>query len=189
VVLSAPEVLIAFRAACAPAIFVLACFGVRGPVLAAVLIFGFVTDVLDGVVARRLGCVTAALRRADTIVDTVFYAAAAVAMWTAVPDVFRGGFLPLALLLVIHVSRMTFELTKFGRLAAYHMWSSKALGVLIVSTMLIVFVTGRPNALVFVALWFAIANEIEGFLASVILPEWTVDVPSLVHARQRTQRS
>ena len=182
VVLSAPEVLIAFRAACAPAIFVLACFGFPGPLLAAVLLAAFVSDIFDGVVARRMGIATAGLRHADTLVDTAFYVAAAVAMYVAVPRVFAGQTLSLCLLIVTHVSRTTFELTKYGRIASYHMWSSKALGMLMVLAMTVVFLTGRPSVLVVVTLWCAVANELEGFAASVILPAWRADVPSVIHA-------
>jgi CDP-diacylglycerol--glycerol-3-phosphate 3-phosphatidyltransferase len=187
VVLSPPEVLIAFRAFSAPAIFALACFGFPRPLLAGVLLAAFLSDVFDGIVARRLGLATAALRHADTLVDTVFYVSAAVAMRIAVPDVFDGCALPLSLLVAVHVSRATFELVKFGRLASYHMWSSKALGALIVVTMTAAFATGRPSALVVVALWMGVANELEGFAASAVLPAWTADVPSLAHAVARSR--
>ena len=53
--ISPPQILIAFRAACAPALFVLACFDFPGPVLAGVLVAAFVSDVFDGVLARRTG--------------------------------------------------------------------------------------------------------------------------------------
>jgi CDP-diacylglycerol--glycerol-3-phosphate 3-phosphatidyltransferase len=182
VVLSPPQVLIAIRAACAPAIFVLACFAFPGGVLAAVLAVGFLSDVLDGVVARRMGLATAALRYADTLVDTVFYIAAAVALRISVPAVFDGAAVPLLLLIAVHVSRTTVELAKYGRIASYHMWSSKLLGVLIMTTMTMVFATGHPNALVAITLWVAVANELEGFVASVILATWTADVPSALHA-------
>ena len=180
--LSAPQLLIAFRAACAPAIFVLACFGFPGPLLAAILCAAFLSDVFDGIIARRLGVATAALRHADTLADTVFYIAAAVALRIAVPDAFDGAGVPLVLLIAIHVSRTTFELAKYGRVASYHMWSSKALGILLLATMTTVFVTARPNALMAVTLWAGIANELEGFAASVILPRWRVNVPTLLHA-------
>jgi CDP-diacylglycerol--glycerol-3-phosphate 3-phosphatidyltransferase len=182
VVLSAPEALIAFRAACAPAMFVLACFGVPGPLLAAILFAGFLSDVLDGIVARRQGIATAGLRHADTLVDTVFYITASVALRIAVPDVFLGSGAALVVMIAVHVSRTTFELTKYGRIASYHMWSSKTLGVLLLVTMTTVFVTLRPNALVAVTLWVGVANELEGFTASIFLPRWTADVPSVVHA-------
>jgi CDP-diacylglycerol--glycerol-3-phosphate 3-phosphatidyltransferase len=186
VVLSPPEVLIAFRAFAAPAIFVLACFEYPGPVLAGVVLAAFASDVLDGIVARRrMGLATPRLRHADTLVDTVFYAAAAVALRIAVPATFAGLALPVSLLVAVHVSRATFELSKFGRLSAYHMWSSKALGIVIVLTMTMVFLTGRPTGLVAIALWMGVINELEGFWTSAILPVWVADVPSVVHALRR----
>lgn len=184
-VLSPPEVLIAFRAFAAPAIFVMACFGVPGPVLAGLVLAAFGSDVLDGIVARRLGLATPRLRHADTRVDTVFYAAAAVALRIAVPAVFAGLAWSVSLLVAIHVSRATFELAKFGRLSAYHMWSSKALGIVIVAAMTTVFLTARPSGLVTLALCMGVLNELEGFWASAILPVWIADVPSVVHAIRR----
>ncbi len=186
--LSPPVVLVAFRAACAPAIFVLAGLGVPGPVLAGVLLAAFLSDVFDGVIARRMGIATAALRRADTLVDTAFYVAAAVALRISVPDAFHGTALALAFLIVVHVSRATFELAKFGRLAAYHMWSSKALGLLMLIAMASAFVTAQPGMLIAVTLWAGVLNEIEGFMASIILPAWTADVPSLLHASLHRRR-
>ena len=182
-VLSPPELLIAFRAACAPLIFVLACFGFPGPLLAAVLGAAFLSDVFDGVIARRLGIATAGIRRADTLVDTFFYVAAGAALKVAVPAAFDNAELPLVLLMIVHVSRGTFELSKYGRLSSYHMWSSKMLGVLLVVALAQAFMTGQPSALLSLALWFGVANEIEGFAISTLLPSWRADVPSILHAR------
>lgn len=187
-VLSLPELLIAFRAVCAPLIFVLACFGFPGSLLALVLGAAFLSDVFDGVIARKLGTATAALRRADTLVDTVFYVAAGASLKVAVPHAFDNAELALVLLVIAHVSRATFELAKFGRLSSYHMWSSKLLGVLLVVALVQGFVTGEPGAILPLALWFGVANEIEGFVISTLLPSWRADVPSVVHALQSAQR-
>ena len=184
--ISVPGLLMAFRAMCAPAMFVLACFDFPGPLLAGVLAAGFASDVADAQIVRRTGTATPALRYADTLVDTVFYATAGAAMAVAVPGAFAGTGLLLVALITIHVSRATFELTKYGRVASYHMWSAKALGVLLAVALAWSFVTGRPTALVTCALWLGIANELEGFAASAILPAWRPDVPSFLHALRMT---
>ena len=181
--LSAPQLLVAFRAACAPALFVLACFRFSGLLLAAIVVAAGVSDLLDDMVARRTGTASAALRHADTVVDTIFFVAAAIALRVAVPQAYQGLWLPLVALIVVHVSRATYELTKYGRLSAYHMWSSKALGVVLAAALVIAFITGRPTALLGVGLWFGVVNELEGFAASLLLPDWRCDVPSIFHAR------
>ena len=151
----------AFRATCALVMFVLACFDFSGGLLAAVLAAGFASDVADARIVRRMGTAAPALRYADTLVDTVFYATAAMAMAVAVPGAFDGAGTALILFIVLHVSRATFELTKYGRVASYHMWSAKALGLLLAVALAWTFVTGRPTPLVTCAVWLGIANELE----------------------------
>ena len=180
--LCAPQLLVAFRAACAPALFVLACYRFPGVVLAGVVVAALISDVLDGVVARRMGAATATLRHADTVVDTIFFIGAAISLRVAVPDAYDGLWLPLILLIVAHVSRTTVELTKYGRIAAYHMWSSKALGVVLVAALVTAFLTGKPTAVLGPGLWLGVVNELEGFLASLLLREWRCDVPTVIHA-------
>jgi CDP-diacylglycerol--glycerol-3-phosphate 3-phosphatidyltransferase len=180
--LRAPELLVLFRALCALAIVVLACYGCPGWLLAAVVIAAFVSDVFDGVVARRAGTVTSGLRYADTVIDTIFFVAAGFAVWTAVPGVFADGEYALIAIVIVHVSRTTFEMTKYGRVAAYHMWSSKALGVLLASALAWTFAVAHPTWLLTATLWLIVANELEGFAASAILPAWMNDVPTLWHA-------
>ena len=180
--LRAPQLLIAFRAACAPAIAVLACFDVDGRILGGVVLAALLSDIFDGVLARRAGVASPALRSADTVVDTLFYTAAGIALNVAVPGVYDDLWLPLVLLIVVHVSRTTFELTKYGRVAAYHMWSSKLLGVLVVTALTVSFAIERPTLLLGCALWLAVANELEGFVASALLRRWRADVPTLLHA-------
>jgi phosphatidylglycerophosphate synthase len=177
-----PELLVLFRVLCAPAIVVLACYGYPGWLLAAVVLAAFVSDVFDGVVARHAGMVTSGLRFADTVVDTIFYVAAGFSVWTAVPGVFADGEYALIAIVVVHVSRTTFEMTKYGRIAAYHMWSSKALGVLLALGLAWTFAADHPTWLLTATLWLIVLNELEGFLTSVMLPTWTADVPTAVHA-------
>ncbi len=180
--LSAPQLLIAFRAFCGPALFVLACFRFNGWTLTCVLVAAILSDIFDGVIARWKGIDTPALRMADTIVDTIFYSAAGLALGVAVPGAYDEAWLALSLLIAVHVSRTTFEMIKFGRVASYHMWSSRVLGLLLASALGVGFVTARPTVLLTVGLWLGVGNELEGFTASAILPAWRCDVPSLLHA-------
>ena len=55
----------------------------RGPggAVAAVLVIGFLSDVYDGVIARRFDAVTPDLRRLDSTADTIFYLAVAICLW------------------------------------------------------------------------------------------------------------
>jgi phosphatidylserine synthase len=124
-----------FRGLCGPAMFVLACFGFPGRVLAAVLIAGLVSDLLDVRIARRLGTINPSLRHADTLVDAVFYTSAAAATAISVPGAFDGAGFLLILLITVQVSRATLELTKHRRLASCHIWPAQLLGLVLAVTM------------------------------------------------------
>jgi phosphatidylglycerophosphate synthase len=56
------------------------------PAFAVCLATAFLSDVFDGIAARRLGVATTALRRLDSAADTVFYVAAAYAAWELYPE-------------------------------------------------------------------------------------------------------
>ena len=87
------------RAALAPVFIACALGRARGWVLAGLLLAGFVSDVLDGVVARRYGAITPFLRRLDSTVDTIFYLAVAYSAWTLYPQILRALILPIALVI------------------------------------------------------------------------------------------
>jgi CDP-diacylglycerol--glycerol-3-phosphate 3-phosphatidyltransferase len=177
-----PFALVGVRLACAPLIIVAALLGWAGVVLAAVAAVALVTDYLDGAIARRLGTDTPRLRLMDSQVDTLFYFAAAFAMFQRFPDVWHAWRSGVGVLLVVEVGRMLFELRKFGRTAAYHMWSAKAWGVAMLLGFGEVTLTGRGGPLLAAAIGLGVLTNLEGFAASVLLRSWHHDVPSLWHA-------
>lgn len=69
------------RLALAPVVVALGLTRSGGAAVAVLLVAGFLSDVFDGVVARRTGTPTPNLRRLDSIVDTVFYLGIAAAAW------------------------------------------------------------------------------------------------------------
>ena len=69
------------RMALAPVVLWLAFHRPSGPAFAACLAAAFVSDVFDGVIARRLHVATPGLRRLDSAADSVFYLAATAAAW------------------------------------------------------------------------------------------------------------
>ena len=66
------------------------------PAFGACLIAAFLSDVFDGIMARRLGIATPRLRRLDSLADSLFYASAAFAAWHLYPRAFTERLAPLA---------------------------------------------------------------------------------------------
>ena len=154
------------------------------------LVVAFLSDVFDGIIARRLGIVTLGLRRLDSIADTIFYVAVIFAAWWLYPTAITDRMVPLTVLAGLEVTRYVFDLAKFGREASYHMWSSKARGVTLFVAFFSLLTLGSSGLSVSIAIYVGIVADIEGLAISIVLSEWKTDVPTLFHAfsLQRAER-
>jgi phosphatidylglycerophosphate synthase len=169
------------RLALAPALVVLARTDVPGIVLAALLVAGFVSDVLDGVVARRTGSVTPFLRRLDSSVDTVFYLGVAYAAWHRHPDALRALALPILVVLGGELLNYLVAYLKFRREASYHARSARLWGLLLFMALLTLLGTGSA-VLLPVALAAGLLAELETLAITLVLRGWRHDVPSVWNA-------
>lgn len=149
---------------------------------AAVVLAAFVSDYFDGVIARRLGVATPALRHFDSRADLVFYATAAWAVWMRRPDVARAVAVPALVVIGLDVVRYIFDFAKFRRDVAYHAWSSKLWGLSLALALVLLLGFGIVRPFVSIAVWLGLIAQTEGLLISTILPQWTTDVPTIFQA-------
>jgi len=146
------------------------------------LTVAFLSDIFDGILARRLKIATPGLRRLDSAADTIFYLAALYSAWHLDPEAIRSRTAPLIALVLLDVSRYAFDWLKFRREASYHMWSSKAWGIALFAAFFSLLACGSDNATMTVAIYLGIAADLEGLGISAVLSEWRSDVPTLLHA-------
>lgn len=148
------------------------------------LVAAFLSDVFDGIIARRLNIATPTLRRLDSVADSIFYVCAAVAAWLLYPDVIKQHLTALAVLVCLELVRYVFDYAKFKREAAYHMWSSKLWGIFLFLGFLSLLGFGNGGVLVSLAIYVGIIADLEGIAISMIIREWKNDIPSVVHAME-----
>lgn len=177
-----PLALTALRALLAPVMVTLALFAPLPAAFGACLIAAFLSDVFDGVVARRLGIATPNLRRLDSLADTLFYVATTFAAWRLYPQVIEEHAVALGLLIALELARYAFYLAKFRREASYHMWSSKLWGLVLFAAFFALLAVGYTGPWMGAPLYVGIAADLEGLAISAVLPHWQADVPTLVHA-------
>lgn len=176
-----PWGLIYIRLACAPLVLIAAFAGWPGSTLIAIATLALLTDYFDGVIARQLHIDTAELRHFDSRADTVFYFAAGIGLFVRFPVVWRDFHSGIELLLLFEAGRMLFEWRKFGRPAAYHMWSAKLWGLAMLAGFIEV-ALGGGGPLLLAAIVIGIYTNIEGLTASVLLKQPHHDVPTWWHA-------
>jgi phosphatidylglycerophosphate synthase len=179
-----PIALTTARVALAPAIVVLACWWPHPAAFAACLLAAFLSDVFDGIIARRLGVATPALRRYDSAADTLFYGACIVAAWHLHRDVLFAHQVGLFVLLALEVTRYVVDFVRFRCEASYHLWTSKAWGLALFVGFTWLFVSGGDGWPVTLAIALGIVADLEGLVISLTLSHWKSDVPTWFHARR-----
>lgn len=177
-----PAALIMIRAICGPALVAAAVAEASPWLLAGLVTFAFVSDVFDGIIARRLGVATELLRRADTIADTAFYACAVIALLLWAPSVLSAHLVGLGLIVSLELVRWAIERRRYGRLASYHMWSAKAWGITLWLGFCEAFLTGQPGPFMQAAVVMGVVADCEGLTASLVLSSWQHDIRTVWHA-------
>ncbi len=177
-----PLFLTALRAALGPVVLLLATAHPSKAAFGACLVVALLSDVFDGIIARRLGIATPTLRRLDSVADTVFYVCAAAAVWQLLPAAITSRLGALGTLAALELIRYAFDWLKFRREASYHMWSSKSWGLCLFAGFISLLALGRDSIFVDAAVYVGIVADVEGLAISATLRRWRSDVPSIVHA-------
>lgn len=166
------------RLALAPVAVALGLTGAPGWTMGVTLVAGFLSDVFDGVVARRTGAATPALRRLDSAVDTVFYLGVAAAGWLLFRDALRPALPWVGAVVATELLTNAASWLRFRREASYHSWSARLFGLCLFVATLALFLTGSA-ALIAPAAIVGLLSHAENLAITFTLPEWRHDVYSI----------
>jgi CDP-diacylglycerol--glycerol-3-phosphate 3-phosphatidyltransferase len=179
-----PIALIIFRFVLAPLILGLAYFVGDGsrPIILVLMYLGLISDILDGIVARKQNISSQKLRRLDSQVDMIFWLTIGVATWILFPQLIYENRIIIWVLLLMELSVYLISLIKFKRETCTHAYLSKLWGIclLIAFTSLIGFAhAGIPFYLTIIV---GLISHLDRILITLLLPKWTHDIPSAYHA-------
>jgi phosphatidylglycerophosphate synthase len=166
----------------APLVIWLASRGRAGWLISGCIVAEIVLDIFDGIVARKLGVATDVLRRMDSLIDTLFYLAVLYTAWTWHAQTLRERKWLILALLSMEAVRYVFDYFKFHREAAYHMWSSKAWGLVLGAAVVALLGFNHAGWLLSAALIVGILCDCEGLAISFLLRESVQDVPHIFRA-------
>ncbi len=188
-----PYILIAVRFILAPVIMALAYLqGEESRFLILTLMYtGLLTDIFDGIIARKVGVSSEQLRRLDSQTDLVFWLSLGFASYFMAPELITNEWPGILLIFGMEALCYLVSFLKFGKETCTHAFLSKmwGLSLLIAFTYLIGFQQAGWAFYLTVALGFI--SHIDVILIVLLLPKWQYDVPSSYHAwkiRQGKQR-
>lgn len=177
-----PYLLIVIRFLLGPLLYWDASDGVTGNMFLVGLGVALLTDFFDGVLARRLGVVTAHLRETDGRVDMWFYAWIALSAWSTRADVVASFVWPIIFVISCQLLAWIVDFIKYQRFSNYHAYSAKAWGVTLFALTIAWFSYADVTFWLWLAVFFGVLCTVEEIAITLTLPEWTYDVPSIVHA-------
>jgi phosphatidylglycerophosphate synthase len=152
------------------------------PLFIICFVIAFLSDIFDGIIARRLGVSTANLRQADGWADTCLYICVAASAWIIYPKIIIDFKLGLLFLLSFHAVWWVVNLIKYGKPASYHTYSAKLWGITLFIATVALFGFGYAGITLWLAIGVGIIHSSEEILITFLLPYWTHDVLSIVHA-------
>lgn len=156
--------------------------GQTGLVFVVLYVVAVLSDIFDGVVARRLGVSTAGLRSADSWADRWLYVGVAIAAWVAHQDVVLAFRIPLLVVLGLQGLWWVVNLMKYGKPACYHTYSAKLWGISLLVAAIALFGAGYGGITLWIAILLGCVHTLEEIAMTFILPTWHHDVLSVVHA-------
>lgn len=179
-----PFALIVFRFLLAPIILALAYFiGDSAKITIVILMYlGLISDILDGIIARKQNMSSEKLRRMDSQTDMIFWLSIGFATWILFPKLISDNSVLIWTIVGMEIACYVISLIKFKKETCTHAFLSKLWGLtlLVAFTSLIGFNhAGIPFAMAFI---MGLISQLEIILIILILPKWSHDVPSAYHA-------
>ena len=177
-----PAILVSFRAALGLGLVAFN-FAIHYNIIFAIAIAAaMLSDIYDGVLARRWQVDTENLRRWDTRADTLFYLCVFVVSVTRYPEAFQNRWLIIAALITAEVIQHVFAALKYGRHASYQSILSKIWGLMMAGSMIALLGFGVNNWFMDLTIVWGICCNVQGLVMTLLLPTWHRDVPTLFHA-------
>jgi CDP-diacylglycerol--glycerol-3-phosphate 3-phosphatidyltransferase len=179
-----PYLLIGFRLAAGLAIVPVAALsgGAARWICAVLLALGVLSDIFDGVIARRIGSVTDRLRTFDSRTDLVFWIGVTGAMLVLHPALFASTWPMAAILGAMELTTHAVSFVRFRKEASPHHLLSKLFGLGLWGLITWLMIRGSGGPLQWAVFALGVASQLEALAITLALPAWRCDVKGIGEA-------
>ncbi len=142
------------------------------------LTFSFVTDALDGAIARKFNLQSSLGAKLDSLADFAVYLTIPICAWLLWPEVIRQEMFYVVAILCSVVLPVLICIFKFGNYPSYHTWLTKIAAVFMAISSIVLFLGGTVW-LFHAAVVVCVLASLEEILITLLLVEQKSDVGSL----------
>lgn len=177
-----PYTLLYSRLVVAVLILILSFITVQPCIIVGLCVYAILSDIFDGIIARRLSISTAALRVMDSKIDTVFWFSCLFYLCIKRPQIFQHYILELLILVLSEILIIVSGFIRYQARVSFHTLLSK-IWALCLMVFFIDAILSQSAALTFkVSFYYGLAVQTEILAILFLLKEHHTDVPSVLHA-------
>ena len=181
-----PFALTTLRLLLGPIALMCALAGVSRFVYLPILIAATLSDIFDGVLARKFGVATPALRRYDSITDIIYYLFILAVAWILCKPVIAGNLWLIGLMLLSEAGCISICLVRFRKFPATHSWLAKFYGLCLLAAFIALLSFNAGGWVVIVLAAVALVTNSEIIAMHLIAKSPPVDVPCILNLPKST---
>jgi CDP-diacylglycerol--glycerol-3-phosphate 3-phosphatidyltransferase len=144
-----------------------------------ILLTGTLSDIFDGILARKFGVATPALRRYDSITDVIYYLFILVVAWILCKPVIEQNYFLIALILFSEAIVILVSFLKFGKFPATHSYLAKFYGLCLLAALVALLVFNAGSWAIIALTIVALVTNVEIIAIHFLINSAPVDVRSI----------
>jgi CDP-diacylglycerol---glycerol-3-phosphate 3-phosphatidyltransferase len=177
-----PWLLLGTRGVLGPAMILVALIHASPWILVAGLWVGVITDIFDGIVARKLGCATDTLRLRDSQVDLVFFLCLGAVAFLNYWSVIEPWIPQILFLLAVQALEYVISLARFRKTPSSHAFAFKFFALTLLAAFTDLFMFDRAGWWLGFSLVAGLVAHADSLLILIFMPRWERDIPTAYHA-------
>ena len=150
-----------------------------GLIIAILMFVGILTDIFDGIIARKLGVSSEQLRVLDSLVDLFFWLISIGAVFYLVPQFFLTNYVWILLILALEFLAYLISLVKFNKPIATHTYLAKLWSVFLFCFLAELAIIQTSTLLFWVVIILGCISRLEIIFILRLLKHWKTDVSSI----------
>jgi phosphatidylglycerophosphate synthase len=182
-----PVLLTTLRLLLGPTALICAQFAVTRIIYLPILIAGTLSDIFDGILARRFRVSTPALRRYDSVTDVIYYFFLLAALWVLCRPALVAHIWAIIILLLSEAMCIAVSFIRFGKYPATHTYLAKFYGLALPSGLIALLVFNASGRVLVAMMIVAVVTNAEIILIQLASAAPPVDVSSIFAMPKRAR--
>lgn len=148
------------------------------------MVIGFLTDVFDGIIARKLNVASEKLRVWDSNVDQFFWLSVLFAVFYLNQDFLFANWLWIVLIVLLEASCYIISFIKFKKTIATHSYLAKIWTLSLLAFLIDLSLNASSTYIFWLCIFLGILSRAEIILIIIGLKHWTTDVSSIKSVKE-----